>query len=121
MLVGIAEDDEDVTFLMDMLLREQGHEVVSATDGTAAIQMCREQSPDVLLLDFTMPGELDGLGVLNQLKADPALREIPVLMLSAHTEEDRMSDCLAAGAAAFLIKPFEPEDLFDLLSQVSGP
>ena len=115
MLVGVADDDADITFLLDAFLSGCGYQVVTASDGAGALEMCRARRPDVLLLDFTMPGTLNGRDVVSKLKADPETADIPVLMLSARTDEERMNECLAAGATAYLVKPFPMDDLIAIL------
>jgi DNA-binding response OmpR family regulator len=116
MLVGVAEDDPDITFLLEMFLSESGYDVAMAQDGVGALSMCRDQRPDVLLLDFTMPGGLNGRDVVTRLKADPDTAGMPVLMLSARTDEEHMNACLEAGAAAYLVKPFPMDELVELLA-----
>lgn len=108
--VLIADDSLVVRAVVRSHLEEVGYRVLEAVDGIDAIDECRRGAPDVVLLDIEMPG-LDGHQVLAQLKADPALRDIPVVFL---TNRSGMTDIVAGldgGAHDYLKKPFEPPEL----------
>ena len=79
-------------------------QVIMATGGEAALRLCRERAPDLVLLDVEMPG-MDGFEVLRQLKAEPQMREWPVIFVTGHTGDDTESRCLEAGAVDFISKP----------------
>ncbi|MFG6416963.1 diguanylate cyclase [Roseateles sp. DC23W] len=80
-------------------------QVLMATDGPRALQLCRERQPDVVLLDVQMPG-MDGHELCAELKADPLLRSIPIIFVTAHNHPDDETRALDAGAADFITKPF---------------
>ncbi|MDP3520016.1 MAG: diguanylate cyclase [Hydrogenophaga sp.] len=82
-------------------------QVLMATSGEAALRLCHERLPDLVLLDVEMPG-MDGFDVLRQLKADPATRELPVIFVTGHTSDDVESRCLEAGAVDYISKPINP-------------
>jgi two-component system cell cycle response regulator len=108
--VLIADDSLVVRAVVRSHLEDVGYRVLEAVDGIDAIAECRRGAPDVVLLDIEMPG-LDGHEVLAQLKADPALRDIPVVFL---TNRSGMTDVVAGldgGAHDYLKKPFEPPEL----------
>jgi two-component system cell cycle response regulator len=108
--VLIADDSLVVRAVVRSHLEEVGYRVLEAEDGLAAIDRCRREAPDVLLLDIEMPG-LDGHEVLARLKADPGLRDIPVVFL---TNRSGMTDVVAGldgGAHDYLKKPFEAPEL----------
>lgn len=86
------------------------HQVFIATDAPGALSICQETPPDLVLLDYTMPG-MNGLQVLEQLKSTPSLRHIPVIVLTAHGGSDYETACLEAGAADFVVKPVNPNVL----------
>jgi signal transduction histidine kinase len=101
-------DDNDVN--RDMLLRRlqrQGYVVEAAPDGAEALRMLDERAFDLVLLDILMP-EIDGYQVLERLKANPDLRHIPVIMISALHEMDSVIRCIEIGAEDYLPKPFNP-------------
>ena len=108
--VLIADDSMVVRAVVRSHLEEVGYRVLEAVDGTAGIEQCQLEAPDVILLDIEMPG-LDGHEVLAKLKADAALRDIPVVFL---TNRSGMTDVVAGldgGAHDYLKKPFEAPEL----------
>ena len=101
-------DDEEVNrHLLTRRLTHQGHVVLTADNGDMGLAMAARESVDLILLDVLMPG-LSGYEVLSRLKADAALREIPVLMISALDETASVTRCIALGADDYLTKPFDP-------------
>lgn len=109
-LVLVADDDEDILMLVTMRLRRDGWEVVQARDGAQALEAARERRPVVAVLDVGMP-TLDGLGVVEALRADPDLAEIRVLLLTAKAQEQDVRRGYEAGADAYVKKPFSPAEL----------
>jgi two-component system cell cycle response regulator len=104
--VLIADDSLVVRAVVRARLEDEGYDVVEAADGDAALAMCVQSPPDVVLLDVEMPG-LDGRQVLARLKRDEALADIPVVFLTGRTSMDDMVAGLRAGAHDYLKKPFE--------------
>ncbi len=109
--VVVAEDDPDIRDLVALILEAEGWSVDARADGRSALEACREVRPDVVVLDVTMPGELDGLDVCRALRADAALVDVPVLMLTARAQEKDQARAASAGADGYLLKPFSPDDL----------
>ncbi len=108
----LAEDNE---LNRDMLLRRlerRGYEVVVATNGEEAIEKVKADGPDLLLLDISLP-VLDGLEVASRIRADPELRTLPILGLSAHAMQGDRERALAAGCDDYDTKPVEMERLVD--------
>jgi class 3 adenylate cyclase len=106
-VILVVDDSEDNRDMLVRRLRRQGHEVLAASGGRPALEALRATPVDLVLLDVMMP-DLDGYAVLQHLKADPALRDIPVLMISALDELDSVVRCIELGAEDYLGKPFEP-------------
>src|SRR4029450_12944940 len=106
----IADDPASIRSLFRKLLLADGHDVVSANDGAAALDAVREHHPDVILLDVTMP-RVDGLEVCRRLKADPATRLTPVVLVTGQTDLSDRIRGLEAGADEFLSKPVHPQEL----------
>jgi sigma-B regulation protein RsbU (phosphoserine phosphatase) len=106
-VVLMVDDVEANRDLLSRQLRRQGYAVVIAASGPAALDQLRTTDVDLILLDIMMP-EMDGYEVLQRLKADPALRHIPVIMISALSELDSVVRCLELGAEDYLPKPFNP-------------
>jgi two-component system cell cycle response regulator len=108
--VMIVDDSLLVRAVVRAGLEAEDYHIVQAEEGTSALEMCRLDPPDVILLDIEMPG-LDGYQVLNILKADPELSHIPVVFLTGRTSMVDVVAGLRAGAHDYLKKPFEPEEL----------
>jgi two-component system cell cycle response regulator len=108
--VMIVDDSMLVRAVVRAGLEAENYHVIEAEDGTVALQRCRQQPPDVILLDIVMPG-LDGYQVLAHLKTDPQLSHIPVVFLTGRTGMADVVAGLRAGAHDYLKKPFEPEEL----------
>ncbi len=105
-LVLVAEDDFNVRLTLEVVLEDEGFDIVLAADGEEALRAARDSRPDVILLDQIMP-KLDGKQVLHALRQDAATRDIPVLVLSG-MERGVPGDW---PGAQFLGKPFSPEEL----------
>jgi adenylate cyclase len=103
----IADDNRVNRLLLARGLERQGHTVAFAEHGREALDLLRREQFDLLLLDVLMP-ELDGYGVLAELKADPRLRDIPVIVTSALDELDSVVKCVEMGAEDYLTKPINP-------------
>ncbi len=101
----VVDDERDLVELIGMNLQRNGYEVVSAHDGGTGLDMARKQKPDLLILDVMMPG-LSGQDVTRTLKADPETAGIPILMLTAKTEETDIIVGLSMGADDYVTKPF---------------
>lgn len=108
--VLVADDTESVRMLFRRLLVADGHDVVSASNGLAALEAVHEHCPDVVLLDVRMP-EMDGLEVCRRLKADPATRLTPVVIVTGQTDLSDRIRGIEAGADEFLSKPVHPHEL----------
>jgi putative two-component system response regulator len=108
--VLIADDRESIRSLFHRLLSADGHDVVLAPDGASALAAVHRHRPDVVLLDVAMP-LVDGLAVCRQLKADPATRLTPVVLVSGQTELTDRINGIEAGADDYLSKPVHPHEL----------
>ena len=103
----VVDDNEANRDVLGRRLEREGYQVSSAENGRQALEMVRATSFDLVLLDIMMP-EIDGYQVLSQMKADPALRDIPVIMISALDEIKSVVRCIETGAEDYLNKPFDP-------------
>lgn len=103
----VVDDDESNREMLSRRLARLGHRVSLATNGREALARLQEASFDLVLLDLQMP-EMNGYEVLEHLKADPVLQTLPVLVLSASDETERVAHCIEMGAADYLAKPFDP-------------
>jgi CheY-like chemotaxis protein len=105
--VLLAEDDPFIRRISEVSLRRAGFTVRSVGDGTEALQLLEDTLVDLVILDGLMP-TMDGLEACRRLKSNPRTASIPVIMLSARTEASDQDDGLAAGAAGYIKKPFDP-------------
>lgn len=108
--VLIADDDVDIRDLVAFKLTQSGHEVIAVEDGMAALKAARSQPVDVALLDIRMPG-MSGLDVCRELRAAPETASLPVILLTARSQEGDVETGFAAGADDYIIKPFSPREL----------
>ncbi|MGA3186972.1 MAG: ATP-binding protein [Bryobacteraceae bacterium] len=106
----LADDNADMRDYVRRLLMQSGYQVEAVSDGLAALSAARAQRPALVLTDVMMPG-LDGFGLLRELRADPKLRDVPVILLSARAGEEARIEGMHAGADDYLIKPFSAREL----------
>src|SRR5215467_9048370 len=104
----IVDDNEDNRYTLQLMLESDGHErITCAAGGNEAIALIKKEKFSLVLLDLMMP-DLNGNEVLKATKSDPDQRDIPVLMISADTDADKVSQCIELGADDYLPKPFNP-------------
>ncbi|MDA3925976.1 MAG: response regulator [Kiritimatiellae bacterium] len=108
----VVDDDSDVRLLLGGRLRRNGYEVVAAEDGESAVQIVRQENPALILLDLGLP-KMDGFDVCRMLKADPATRRIPIIVLSAKSQQTDRDRASALGADGYMAKPFDPGVLLE--------
>ncbi|HLE90231.1 MAG TPA: response regulator [Anaerolineales bacterium] len=106
----IAEDERDIRDLVAFTLRFAGHEVFTASNGEEAVELAPKVNPDLILMDVRMP-RMTGYEACKIMKADPDLKDIPVVFLSAKGQESEIQQGLASGAEEYLLKPFAPDQL----------
>lgn len=106
----IVDDEEKNRKLLGIMLHSYGYAFRCAANGVEALAMAKEYAPDLIFLDIMMP-DIDGYAVCRQLKADQATSEIPVVMVTALTDQDSRLKGLEAGASDFLCKPFDKNEL----------
>ena len=109
-VVLVADDDDDILMLVTMRLQRDGFVVIAARNGEEALALAQQQRPDVAVLDVGMPG-LDGLEVLQRIRADDALKGMRVLLLTAKAQESDVRRGYDTGADAYVRKPFSPAEL----------
>jgi two-component system, OmpR family, alkaline phosphatase synthesis response regulator PhoP len=113
----IADDEEDVLLLCRVNLEFEGFTVTEASNGQEALDKARQSHPDLVLLDVMMPVK-DGWECLAELQADPDLKEVPVVMLTAKVQEEHQLRGLASGASDYVTKPFHPSALVNTVRTV---
>lgn len=116
----IVEDQPDICKLIRMTLEFGDFEIHEAHDGESGLNMARAIRPTVMLLDVMMPGLLDGYQVCSRIKQDPQLRQIQVVMLTARGQATDLAAGEAAGADAYLVKPFSPLELIERVEAMAA-
>lgn len=115
-----VDDSASMRQMLSVLLRGAGYEVVVAADGLDAMEKARGRSVDVVLTDHNMPG-MDGLALTRALRAQPQWRSVPVLILTTERGDEMKREARAAGATGWLAKPFEPQQLLQVIRTVAAP
>lgn len=118
--VLIADDEAALRSLVRVTLDTGRFRILEAVDGVEALDMAREHKPDLIFLDWAMPG-LSGIEVCRQLRADPATRNLTVVMLTARAQDFDRDAALAVGVDAYVTKPFSPLRLLDAVRDKLGP
>jgi DNA-binding response OmpR family regulator len=118
-LVLCADDDEDILTLVALRLQRAGFAVATVGDGDQAVAAARELHPAVLVLDVMMP-KRTGLEVLAEVRADPSLADLKVILLSARVQEADIERGVGAGADAYLAKPFRSQDLVATVEELAA-
>ena len=106
----VVDDEEDILHFLELVLREKGYQVATASSGHEALTRAQMEKPDLILLDIMMP-QMDGWEVLKLLRVDDETSAIPVAMLSARTEAKDRVQGLQEGAVDYICKPFSLQDL----------
>lgn len=115
--IVVADDDPDIRRLVCFTLKRQGHTILEADRGDAALDVIIAERPDLALLDMMMPG-LTGLEVMQAVAANPDLSDIPVVFLSAKGQASEIDEGLRSGARAYIVKPFSPKELAAQIADV---
>jgi CheY-like chemotaxis protein len=115
----VCDNEQVLRGLVRASLEGNGYTLVEARDGDEAVEQARLVRPDLILLDMMMPGRT-GLEVLADLRRDPDLRGIPVVMLTARAQATDREAALLAGADRFLTKPFSPLELASVVKELLG-
>lgn len=115
----VIEDSAVIRRLIEVCLRAADLQILMREDGPSGLDAVRTDAPDLLILDIGLPG-MDGWQVLNHIRSDQATRSLPVVVLTAHAEEESRRRADEGGADAFVTKPFQPNEfrqtVLDLLT-----
>src|SRR5690606_19206386 len=117
--VLIIEDEEDAAELFAEMMRVSGFRVLKTSSSTPALTLIRTERPDLVILDIMMP-EISGLDILRQMRQDPALAQIPVVVVSAKSMPADIRDGLEAGASTYLTKPVGFLELKEAVERALG-
>jgi DNA-binding response OmpR family regulator len=118
MRILVIEDSDAIRRMIETLVSARGHEVEGVPTGAKGIDAAIARPPDAILLDLMLPGSYDGFEVCRRLRADDALRTVPIIVISALDDETAKQNALEAGATAYYTKPFSPTALLKELETV---
>ncbi|RCW47746.1 MULTISPECIES: response regulator [unclassified Halanaerobium] len=112
----LVDDEKNIRLVVGKSLEKAGYDVIYAVDGVDAVEKANEANPDLVLLDLRLP-KMNGFLVLEALKSDAATEEIPVVIVSALSEEDDIQKTISLGAEDFLVKPINQSDLLSAVEK----
>jgi CheY-like chemotaxis protein len=115
--VLVVEDSEDNRFMMKRLLEMSGYEVIEAVNGEQAVNSAQTLSPDLILMDLSLP-RVDGLAATRRIRRLPALKNVPIVVISAHDTADFHAEALASGCNEYVTKPIDFGQLELLLKRL---
>ena len=110
--VLIADDEQNIVISLEFLMKREGYQVEVANDGEEAVRRIRASRPDLVLLDVMMPKK-SGFEVCQEIRSDPEMAGIRILMLTAKGRDTEVAKGLALGADAYMTKPFSTRELVD--------
>ena len=117
--IRAVDDSPPILEMIKAILESGGYELITASDGAQALETARNEKPDLILLDVMLP-KLDGYRVCRLLKFDQNYKNIPIIMLTAKTEEQAMATGIRTGANQYMTKPVEPERLLAAVVEELG-
>ena len=118
--VVCIEDEPEMIDLVRLILGRKGFEVIGANGGVEGLDAVRREKPDLVLLDLMMP-DMDGWEVYQQIKADPVLRDIPVVVVTAKAQSiDKVLGLHIAKVDDYITKPFGPQELLESVAKILG-
>ena len=112
-----VDDSRTIRLIVGKAFRPYDVTLLEAKDGNEGLVIAAREKPDLILLDITMPG-MDGITMLSKLKADPALKLIPVIMLTAEADREKVVSIAKMGARGYVVKPFREDRLIEAVVRV---
>lgn len=116
----IVDDSASIRQVVGIALRGAGYDVIEASDGKDALSKMTGQKIHLIISDVNMPN-MDGITFLKEVKANPKYKFTPVIMLTTEAGQDKMTEGRAAGAKAWVVKPFQPPQMLDAVSKLVLP
>ena len=113
----IVDDSASVRMVARIALREKGYEVIEASNGREGLEKLAADRVNLVISDVNMP-QMDGISFLKELKSQPTSKFVPVIMLTTEAGQDKMQEGRAAGAKAWITKPFQPATLIDAVAKL---
>ena len=113
----VAEDERDIRELINFTLVFAGHQVTQAANGAEAVELAPKVKPDLIMMDVRMP-KMTGYEACRQMKQMDEVKNTPVIFLSAKGQDEEVQTGIEAGAVAYILKPFSPEDLTRQIGEI---
>jgi DNA-binding response OmpR family regulator len=113
----IADDEPNIVLALEFLMKKEGYEVQTVSDGEEALRTIEKSPPDLILLDIMMP-KLDGYEVCQRIRSDPSMKDIVIIMLTAKGREVEREKGLALGADFYITKPFSTREVVQKVREV---
>jgi two-component system chemotaxis response regulator CheY len=114
-----VDDSASIRQMVSFTLRDAGYEVVEAADGRDALAKLNGTAVHMVITDLNMPN-LDGIGLIRELRKSPAHRFVPIIMLTTESQDLKKQEGKAAGATGWIVKPFKPDQLLAVAKKVLG-
>ena len=115
----LADDEESLRILVHATLEDPDHVIFEACDGEEALAIARQQAPDLIVLDWMMPGKT-GVEVTALLRLNEATRHTPIILLTAKSQQEDIGAAVRAGVTSYLVKPFSPVELLGKVQELLG-
>ena len=113
-----VDDSRTMREMVAFTLRQAGYDVQEAEHGQAAIAVLKTKPADVIITDLNMP-VMDGVALIRALRSDPKFRSVPIVMLTTESDAGKKAEGKSAGATGWLVKPFDPDRLIDVVKRIS--
>jgi two-component system chemotaxis response regulator CheY len=117
--IMVVDDSTSVRQMVAFTIKNCGYEVIEAKDGQDALSKINGKTIDMIVTDLNMPN-LDGIGLIRGVRAQPSHRFIPIIMLTTESQESKKVEGKQAGATGWIVKPFKPEQLVGVIRKVLG-
>lgn len=116
-LVLTVDDSKTIRDMVSFTLKNAGFDVIEAEDGVKALEVVSGKQPDLIITDLNMPN-MDGLTLIEKLRAIPSFKTTPILMLTTEQGDDKKSQGRSVGATGWIVKPFDPDKLIQVVGKV---
>lgn len=114
----VVDDSPSIRQVVGITLKGAGYQVIEAGDGQDALSKLQSQKVNLIISDVNMPN-MDGISLVKEVKANPDTKFMPILMLTTESEQEKKEEGKAAGAKAWLVKPFQPQVLLSAVSKLA--
>ena len=114
----IADDQKEIRELIEVSLRKKNFQIFQAKNGKEAVDRTKKEKPDLVIMDIMMPGEIDGLDATRAIKSDPQTQDVKIIILTVKGQDEDKEKGLKAGADEYCTKPFNPQEILNLIEKI---